>query len=485
MAGADLFLFEASKPNEVRDAHVMDELLPLDDDCNNWEFVSSEVDENSDFLIVEVRRLIDTGDPQDRALIQDGAVELPPTLVISAWGDSAPVAYHGANRARGSIRFYNGNYNAEDALYAQIDQESEGYFDLVARNYEVKPIVTEYVDICFSWDQLLAQGVPNSTFSVVGIEPRVDAAVAEHVHHFILYGSYDALDDAGKCSDIDYGMNPVYGWGPGNGPLNYPLEVGMYVGPGGSFRSFRFQIHYNNPKLKEGNFDSSGVRLHYTSKMRPIEIGVANLADSTLWLRGQPVGMGLTEHKFSCPASCTKTFIQEDEPVTVFREIVHMHQRGMAAKNELIRDGEVVHTGQVDYFQFELQGIQSIQQTPYEVRRGDGFNSYCYYKNENYGSFGRNASQEMCMITLMYYPKKTWLGMAPWFCSPQPIFPPCLAEYESQTLDELPRKFNESTTEECVEPESGTSGASMAAFGFSLASMLTLVSFVSLESLGL
>jgi hypothetical protein len=84
MAGADLFLFEASKPNEVRDAHVMDELLPLDDDCNNWEFVSSEVDENSDFLIVEVRRLIDTGDPQDRALIQDSTVDLPPLLVISA-----------------------------------------------------------------------------------------------------------------------------------------------------------------------------------------------------------------------------------------------------------------------------------------------------------------------------------------------------------------------------------------------------------------
>jgi hypothetical protein len=115
---------------------------------------------------------------------------------------------------------------------------------------------------------------------------------------------------------------------------------------------------------------------------------VSLLGDADVWLEDQHVGMGLTEHKFACSPSCTKSFIKEDEPVTVIREYAYMHQRGMAAKNELIRDGEVVHTGQVDYFRFEQQGNHLIRQIPYEVRRGDGFNTYCYYKNEDNGTFG-------------------------------------------------------------------------------------------------
>jgi hypothetical protein len=84
------------------------------------------------------------------------------------------------------------------------------------------------------------------------------------------------------------------------------------------------------------------------------------------------------------------------------------------------------------------------------------------------------------MIFLMYYPEKSFAGIVPWFCVPNPGigFSPCQAEYETQTLDELPRRFNGSTTEEYEEPESGTSGASMAVFGFSLTSMLALVAFV-------
>jgi dopamine beta-monooxygenase len=481
MAGADLFLFEASKPNEVRDAYIMDEFLPLDDDCNNWEFVSSVVDTNSDFLIVELRRLLDTGDPQDRALMQDGTVGFPSTFVITAWGDSAPVAYHGINnRAKGAIRFFQANYDdSVDEFYAKMALESDGFIDMPARNYAIQPVDSEYVNVCYSWNQMVAQGVPNSTFSVVGFEPIIDPAGKEYVHHFLVTGDADPRNDE-SCEDSST-QALIYGWAGGEWAFALPSEVGMHVGSGGSFSSFRIEIHYDNPGLKEGGFDSSGIRLYYTNTIRPVEIGVTPFGDPRMMLEDQPVGTGLTEHKFSCPGSCTSSFIGKDEHVTVLQEYAHMHQRGMGAKNELIRDGEVVHTSQVDFFRFEQQGNHLIRQAPYEVRRGDAFNTSCYFNNDNNGTFGYPSSGEMCIYTLMYYPKKLFLDFVPWYCdtSNRNQIPTCVAEYETHTLDELPRKFNGSTTEECVEPESGTSDASMAVFGFSLTSMLAIVALVS------
>ena len=67
MKGSDALIFEAANPTTVKDAHVKDLRYPILDDCQNWEFVNSVTADNdgSSFLIVEVRRQLDTKDSQD------------------------------------------------------------------------------------------------------------------------------------------------------------------------------------------------------------------------------------------------------------------------------------------------------------------------------------------------------------------------------------------------------------------------------------
>jgi len=178
MAGADVFFYQVAS-EKLTDGHILDDkIMPFEDCQQDWELVSSMHDEDSEFLIVEVRRLLDTKDPQDRVIIEDGTLELPPSLVIGAWGDGE-MSFHGEKRARSAIRWYNHELSGEEAFSTLMNQESEGHFQMQARDHQIKTIETEYVDICFTWDDLLAQGIPDGVFNVVGFRPIVEAV--EHL----------------------------------------------------------------------------------------------------------------------------------------------------------------------------------------------------------------------------------------------------------------------------------------------------------------
>jgi len=72
------------------------------------------------------------------------------------------------------------------------------------------------------------------------------------------------------------------------------------------------------------------------------------LGDAFVGLDGTDVGTGLTEHQFSCPSGCSQTFFRE--PVTVIREVHHMHETGTSAVFTVNRGGEVVHEATTEYF---------------------------------------------------------------------------------------------------------------------------------------
>jgi DOMON domain len=59
MRGANMVIYETSKPNVLSDAHVLTERVPIMDICQDWSFVNAV---NKDgFLIFEGKRLLDTG----------------------------------------------------------------------------------------------------------------------------------------------------------------------------------------------------------------------------------------------------------------------------------------------------------------------------------------------------------------------------------------------------------------------------------------
>lgn len=228
----------------------------------------------------------------------------------------------------------------------------------------------------------------------------------------------------------------------------------MALGGENGYRSFRIEIHYNNPQLVDGAVDSSGMVLYWTHTIRENQIGVLSLGDTALRLIFRPVGQGLTGHRFVCPGNCSSLAL--DSPVTVLREVYHMHTSGVSAYMNIIRNGSIVHHGAAQYFEFSQQGQQLLVQKPYQIMPGDSFDMKFFYRNsDNSRRFGYMSEQEMCFIFLFYYPRKRIeipSGNVAWTCGfslPTPGMEVCEASYEggSASDEDLERSFGEPSAE--------------------------------------
>ena len=424
MYGSDMALFTASRPNELVDAHVVSEPFPKPDDCQqDWELVNSHstsisvtaeerqavdttVDDES-FLMFEARRKLNTDDPQDIVLIRDSLLAIPEQRIISAWGNTPEVSFHGIDDvARGSIRLYKTEVDEPD-FDALMARDADGSFFLGARIFTIPANDTTYQEFCITRQDLIDQGVPDTTdlMSVIGFRPIVDdGPSARYVHHYVVTGIMNASDDA--CSDGEGGMDLVYVWAPGDGPFALPEFLGASLFGVDGFQGFSVEIHYDNPNMDEGIVDSSGVEIFYSTTPRETEVAILQVGDPFIQLFSQPVGEGYNMHQFDCPGSCSSLYLQDDEPVTVIREYLHMHATGVRMTNEQIRDGEAVRTAATEVWDFDANGNIPMKQDAYELQPGDGFRTKCYFNGEADTVFGLGSREEMCIAFLYYYPRR-------------------------------------------------------------------------------
>ncbi|GKY93756.1 hypothetical protein MPSEU_000342700 [Mayamaea pseudoterrestris] len=411
MTGSDMMIYEAAKPNIVLDAYVTQDRYPQIDDCQDWTFVDATVEDNT--MIVEVSRKLFTGDTQDLAILDDTSSGFPVHRIISAWGDSESFSYHGMDRARGTIRWFGGSVTEVERFEAIMEPYKSNKIVVMADNYPIKPIDTEYAHICVSGDDLRDQGVDLDTgVTMIGIEPYVTNS---HVHHFTAYASLTENNGDTGCNGTDY-ISMVYLWAPGEPPNAFPDFLGMPIGGNSGFRSFRIEFHYDNPQLEEGILDSSGITYYYSTEPREQTMGIMQIGDPIVALDGTLIPDGTTSYSFNCPASCTKSVL--DEPVTVIREYLHLHKSGASSYSQHFRDGNMIRSSKAEYYDFAQQGAQAILQEPYEVLPGDAFKVGCYYENEpgTNRTFGLGSSNEMCISFLYYYPAKATPSGLPFFC---------------------------------------------------------------------
>ena len=355
MRGADLVIFESANPGQVRDAHVLDARVPIDDTCQDWVFLDSRADDG--FLIFEAYRKLDTMDTQDRAIINDSNTAVPAQLVIAAWGETANASYHGSrNVVRTSVRWY-GKGDELTAVREKLAATSDGFFDLKI-NYTIKAQETEYQSFCFNWDpDIIEQDVPNEPIAVIAAEVITDEKSARFVHHADVFGSLQQSNSSRLClPEGSYGYS-VYSWATGIHPFLLPDDVGYSFGPtadNSKLQSFRIQIHYNNPELIANVSDGTALRVYYSKTPRKQELGIMAMGDALSYLEGVNIPSGLTQYEFTCKTDCSVLAL--NEPVTVFQEGFHMHISGVSAITYHIRGGEVIRKGQIDFYDFDQAG---------------------------------------------------------------------------------------------------------------------------------
>ena len=464
MRGADIVMYTAEN-NELVDSHVLDDLVtPIADQCQSWTLVNSV--SRDGFIIFEAYRLLDTGDTQDRIILDDSNELVAASRVIAAWGDTAAPTYHGlSNRAKGSVRFMGNStttmsLDEMESFQQSVADEAEGNFTIAANNYAIPAVETTYAIFCFSGADLAAtMGVPlDEDLHIIGIEPVIDLRSSQYVHHFIVTGMNDAWNSSLECQQYP-GFELAYVWAPGDMPLKLPDNVGGPLGSLG-FKSFKLEIHYNNPELDTEKFDSSGVRFLFTSKKRQHDLGIFQTGDPRLLLMNTMVSnnTALSAHTFDCQSSCSGVFLNES--VTVISEHLHMHMSGISMANSQIRDDQVVHVGEVQFWDFAQQGNLRVAQQPFTIQPGDSFRTQCNYNAKNGEVFGLGSSQEMCIAFLFYYPRKvipTDFGDLPFMCGPKVFgesFPECDASWtraDLQDTSQLGRTFGVASTS-CSEP---------------------------------
>jgi Copper type II ascorbate-dependent monooxygenase, C-terminal domain/Copper type II ascorbate-dependent monooxygenase, N-terminal domain/DOMON domain len=408
MRGADIVLYTA-ETDTLEDAYVLDQLVkPLPDECQSWELVNSMV--NDGLIVFEAKRLLNTSDAQDRAIIDDSLLSVPSTRVIAAWGNTSEPSYHGKNTARGSIRFFGSSDVVDEKEYfvQAMAKEAEGNFTISAQSFIIPSTdVTTYQWFCFSGEDLVEMGVPlDEDLHTIGVEPLIAGGSKKYVHHFVVYGSPIPWNNTLECSPETYpGYETAYTWAPGDLPLNLPPNVGGPLGSNG-FQSFAIEIHYNNADLDANVSDSSGIRVYFTSIKREFDLGIFDAGDPSVLLEGGYISSngGLAQHSFGCDKQCLTSYLTK--PVTVIREHLHMHMTGVSMVNYHIRNDQVIREGRVDYWDFAQQGDLVVVQGTFQIYPGDSFRTVCNYNAANTTKWGLASQDEMCIVSLYYYPRQ-------------------------------------------------------------------------------
>ncbi|XP_055585811.1 tyramine beta-hydroxylase [Uranotaenia lowii] len=195
-------------------------------------------------------------------------------------------------------------------------------------------------------------------------------------------------------------------WAMGASAFTYPHETGLPIGGKDSNPYIRLEVHFNNPDLKAGVIDSSGMRIKVVSKLRKYDAAIMELgleySDKMAIPPGQ-IAFPLTGY---CIAECTKVGLPESG-ITIFGSQLHTHLRGVRLMTRHFRNGkELREVNRDDFYSHHFQEIRQLRYRP-KVLPGDALMTTCYYDTRGYETAtlgGFSISDEMCVNYIHYYP---------------------------------------------------------------------------------
>lgn len=106
-----------------------------------------------------------------------------------------------------------------------------------------------------------------------------------------------------------------------------PQDVGMPIAEDHETTYFLFEIHYDNPELMSGKYDSSGLRLFYTRQIRPLDADTATMGsvvDYRLLIPPRQEAVTVAGH---CHPNCFRNKMPSTG-LKVIASLPHAHKHG-------------------------------------------------------------------------------------------------------------------------------------------------------------
>ncbi|XP_065181459.1 DBH-like monooxygenase protein 2 homolog [Sycon ciliatum] len=284
-----------------------------------------------------------------------------------------------------------------------FDAPGVQYIDLRAENGSDNTIVPAQETTYFNMNFELPS---DRQYHAVGFAPLLDNLNV--IHHFTMMGckspvptgqGYESFNVLPGCETT------IYVWSFGLGDECMPEAAGVPFG-GRHPRYVQVQLHWTNADLVPDYRDRSGVRMYYTSQLRPHDMGTMTLGQVNIDI---PPGQTEVELPFRCTSDCTKTLLDQG-PIQLTVSFPHMHFLGSAMYVDLIKEGGN-RTRIMDDHSYNYNSPVTYEYAPsyVQVARGDVFESRCVFN-----SVGRNQTtrwgfgsfDEMCFAFIRYFPSR-------------------------------------------------------------------------------
>ncbi|MBZ3887721.1 DBH-like monooxygenase protein 2 [Sciurus carolinensis] len=247
-------------------------------------------------------------------------------------------------------------------------------------------------------------------------EPKLLEHNETLVHHILVYACGNASVLPTGISDC-YGADPdfslctqvIVGWAVGGTSYQFPDDVGISIGTPWDPQWIRLEIHYSNFHNLPGIYDTSGIRIYYTSHLRKYDMGVLQLGVFTFPIHFIPPGA----ESFMSYGLCKTEKFQEMNgapmpDIQVYGYLLHTHLAGRALQAVQYRNGTQLQTiCKDDSYDFNLQETRDL---PHRVviKPGDELLIECHYQTLDRDSVifgGPSTLNEMCLVFLFYYPR--------------------------------------------------------------------------------
>eukprot|EP00058_Branchiostoma_floridae_P019171 XP_002604660.1 hypothetical protein BRAFLDRAFT_94822 [Branchiostoma floridae] len=384
MPGSDIVIgWVKDGKAHLTDRYAEANAQPAVDESQDWELVSGN--ENGTHTVLRFNRKLTTCDSKDRVINKDTM------RVIWAWHDEDPVEDSGGN----GPRYHSSNRGARSSiLITQAVPETSlpdttYTFNLTMRNME--PVITSGNDGLVH--HLLAYKCKRNPDTIV---PE------DHQGHNCYTPNMPM--DWREC----YEGSLIAAWAIGSGDITYPEHLGYPIGDDDDSGYVLIEMHYDNPQVLPGLYDSSGLRFIYTPELRDNDIGIMEVGMRVGKHHVIPPGQDSFITSAFCDPRCLSQYIEElGQPIKIFANVLHSHLLGVQLSLRLIRNGVETDISRDDNYDFNLQFVRTLGDEV-TIYPGDTLVMECNYRtahkdNVVYGGLG--TPEEMCMDFLFYYPK--------------------------------------------------------------------------------
>ncbi|KAK3087968.1 hypothetical protein FSP39_012921 [Pinctada imbricata] len=383
-----------------QDRHTVGHSPPVVDASQDWFLLHGE--ENGFGTVLKMIRKLDTCDPNDMKISNDTI------RAIFAYSPNDPaddnsITYHGPTH-RGAKSLMLLTRTKIPAIPSDALTK-----DFLNDNYHVPANDTTYSCRIFSLADITKK------HHVVKFEPIIQTGHVPFVHHIVVMKcpavdpsliGYQYMCDTGKVKPCG---NAWVAWATGGEAFYFPDNVGLPVGEPGDTDVIIMQTHYNNPGLKTGIVDSSGMRITYTPTLRHHDAGC--LSTGVLVNPWQLVPPGIQDFRSAgfCPKEClSKGLSNMKSGINVFGILQHAHLLARGIRTRIYRKGvELAPLAVDEHYDFDYQDFRYVHGER-TVLDGDEIVTECKYDSTGRKGItigGESTSQEMCLSFMFYYPR--------------------------------------------------------------------------------